>query len=50
MNATDAFRKGSVGHPPAQDLADHIVLVGLGQVGTRVLAQLRGTSRNRADR
>ncbi|MFI7090447.1 NAD-binding protein [Streptomyces lydicus] len=43
MNATDAFRKASVGHPPAADLADHIVLVGLGKIGTRVLAQLRTT-------
>lgn len=43
MNATEAFRKASVGHPPAEDLADHIVLVGLGKIGTRVLAQLRTT-------
>ncbi|MFI0789907.1 NAD-binding protein [Streptomyces lydicus] len=43
MNATDAFRKASVGHPPAEDLSDHIVLVGLGKIGTRVLAQLRTT-------
>lgn len=44
MNATEAFRKASVGHPPAEDLRDHIVLVGLGKVGTRVLAQLRTTA------
>ncbi|MFD8544629.1 potassium channel family protein [Streptomyces sp. NPDC059649] len=43
MNATDAFRKASVGHPPAEDMSDHIVLVGLGKIGTRVLAQLRTT-------
>ncbi|WP_411139238.1 NAD-binding protein [Streptomyces sp. C10] len=40
MNATDAFRTASVGHPSAEDLTDHIVLVGLGKIGTRVLAQL----------
>ncbi|MFI0712347.1 NAD-binding protein [Streptomyces inhibens] len=40
VNATEAFRAASVGQPPAADLADHIVLVGLGKVGTRVLAQL----------
>ncbi|MFI9045469.1 NAD-binding protein [Streptomyces sp. NPDC053427] len=43
MNATEAFRTASVGHPPAEDLTDHIVLVGLGKIGTRVLAQLRTT-------
>ncbi|MFD3420093.1 NAD-binding protein [Streptomyces decoyicus] len=43
MNATDAFRMASVGQPPAEDLTDHIVLVGLGKIGTRVLAQLRTT-------
>ncbi|MEU5209149.1 NAD-binding protein [Streptomyces sp. NPDC020742] len=43
MNATEAFRKASVGRPPAEDLTDHIVLVGLGKIGTRVLAQLRTT-------
>jgi len=43
MNATDAFRRASVGHPPAEGLADHIVLVGLGKIGTRVLAQLGTT-------
>ncbi|WP_328390045.1 NAD-binding protein [Streptomyces sp. NBC_00400] len=43
MNATDAFRRASVGHPPAEGLTDHIVLVGLGKIGTRVLAQLRTT-------
>ncbi|MFD4230384.1 NAD-binding protein [Streptomyces sp. NPDC058545] len=40
MNATEAFRTASVGLPPADDLTDHIVVVGLGKIGTRVLAQL----------
>lgn len=40
MNATEAFRTASVGLPPAGDLTDHIVVVGLGKIGTRVLAQL----------
>ncbi|MFD5396724.1 hypothetical protein ACFWJW_21185 [Streptomyces sp. NPDC127097] len=31
MNATDAFRRASVGHPPAEGLTDHIVLVDLGK-------------------
>ncbi|MFC9228819.1 NAD-binding protein [Streptomyces decoyicus] len=44
MNATEAFRTASVGHPPAVDLTDHIVLVDLGEIGTRVLAQLRTTA------
>ncbi|MEK2478262.1 NAD-binding protein [Streptomyces noursei] len=44
LNATGAFRQASVGHPPADDLRDHIVLVGLGKIGTRVLAQLRTTA------
>ncbi|MGY4959143.1 potassium channel family protein [Streptomyces nigrescens] len=43
MNATGAFRTASVGHPSAEDLTEHIVLVGLGKIGTRVLAQLRTT-------
>ncbi|WUV38874.1 NAD-binding protein [Streptomyces sp. NBC_01483] len=40
MNATEAFRTASAGHLPADDLTDHIVVVGLGKIGTRVLAQL----------
>jgi Trk K+ transport system NAD-binding subunit len=40
MNATEAFRTASVSNAPADDLADHIVVVGLGKIGTRVLAQL----------
>ncbi|MFF1838634.1 NAD-binding protein [Streptomyces sp. NPDC058231] len=43
MNATDAFRTASASHPPEEHLDDHIVLVGLGKVGTRVLARLRTT-------
>ncbi|MEV8016123.1 NAD(P)-binding protein [Streptomyces sp. NPDC086554] len=43
MHATEAFRTAPAGHPPAQDLSDHIVLVGLGKIGTRVLARLRTT-------
>ncbi|WP_329531971.1 NAD-binding protein [Streptomyces sp. NBC_01450] len=43
MNATEAFRTASASHPPEDDLAGHIVLVGLGKIGTRVLAQLRTT-------
>ncbi|SDM51657.1 TrkA-N domain-containing protein [Streptomyces sp. cf386] len=40
VNATEAFRSASVNHPPAGDLSDHIVIVGLGKIGSRVLAQL----------
>ncbi|MEU4096838.1 NAD-binding protein [Streptomyces sp. NPDC026673] len=43
LNATEAFRRASVGHPPHDELAGHIVLVGLGKIGTRVLAQLHTT-------
>ncbi|MGW0857660.1 NAD-binding protein [Streptomyces sp. NPDC002690] len=41
INATGAFRAASISHPPTDDLSDHIVLVGLGKVGTRVLVRLR---------
>ncbi|MCX5401977.1 NAD-binding protein [Streptomyces sp. NBC_00102] len=41
INATGAFRAASISHPPADDVSDHIVLVGLGKVGTRVLVRLR---------
>ncbi|MFD9357851.1 NAD-binding protein [Streptomyces sp. NPDC060031] len=40
MNATLAFRTASANHVPDTGLHDHIVLVGLGKIGTRVLAQL----------
>ncbi|MFF4253455.1 NAD-binding protein [Streptomyces sp. NPDC001663] len=43
MNATDAFRTASASHPPDDDVNGHIVLVGLGMVGTRVLARLHAT-------
>ncbi|MGW3144333.1 MULTISPECIES: NAD-binding protein [Streptomyces] len=43
MNATEAFRTASASHPPDDDVNGHIVLVGLGMVGTRVLARLRST-------
>ncbi|MFD4318210.1 NAD-binding protein [Streptomyces sp. NPDC058548] len=43
MNATEAFRTGSANQPPEPEIADHIVLVGLGKIGTRVLARLRTT-------
>ncbi|MFF4120963.1 potassium channel family protein [Streptomyces sp. NPDC001714] len=43
MNATEAFRTASVNHPPDEDVTGHIVLVGLGMVGTRVLDRLRTT-------
>ncbi|MCI3278729.1 NAD-binding protein [Streptomyces cylindrosporus] len=43
MNATEAFRTASANHPPDDDVSGHIVLVGLGMVGTRVLARLRAT-------
>ncbi|MEU4063106.1 NAD-binding protein [Streptomyces wedmorensis] len=46
MNATEAFRSASANHPPSEDLSDHIVLVGLGKIGTRVLARL-GTTDHR---
>ncbi|MCX4776253.1 NAD-binding protein [Streptomyces sp. NBC_01264] len=40
MNATLAFRAASANHVPDTALHDHIVLVGLGKIGTRALAQL----------
>ncbi|MGI5453008.1 NAD-binding protein [Streptomyces sp. CA-249302] len=43
MNATEAFRTASASHPPDDGVDGHIVLVGLGMVGTRVLARLRAT-------
>ncbi|MFJ9726014.1 NAD-binding protein [Streptomyces sp. NPDC101209] len=43
MNATEAFRTASASHPPDEDVNGHIVLVGLGMVGTRVLARLHST-------
>ncbi|MFD0150002.1 NAD-binding protein [Streptomyces sp. NPDC055721] len=43
MNATEAFRTGSANQPPEPEIVDHIVLVGLGKIGTRVLARLRTT-------
>ncbi|MGW5658178.1 NAD-binding protein [Streptomyces humi] len=43
MNATDAFRTASANHPPGEDVSGHIVLVGLGMVGTRALDRLRTT-------
>ncbi|MFJ3307871.1 NAD-binding protein [Streptomyces sp. NPDC086549] len=41
--ATEAFRSASATHPPDDDVNGHIVLVGLGMVGTRVLHRLRTT-------
>ncbi|MFD4868194.1 hypothetical protein [Streptomyces sp. NPDC058412] len=43
MNAGEAFRTASATHPPTGELGDHIVLVGLGKIGTRVLGRLRTT-------
>jgi Trk K+ transport system NAD-binding subunit len=43
VNATDAFRTASASHPPDDDVDGHIVLVGLGMVGTRVLDRLHAT-------
>ncbi|MGW1363833.1 NAD-binding protein [Streptomyces chartreusis] len=40
VGATEAFRTASANNPPGDDLTDHIVIVGLGKIGTRVLAQL----------
>ncbi|MBT1182706.1 potassium transporter TrkA [Streptomyces sp. CJ_13] len=40
MNATLAFRTASANHIPDAGLHDHIILVGLGKIGTRALAQL----------
>ncbi|MFJ7587485.1 NAD-binding protein [Streptomyces sp. NPDC097617] len=40
MNATLAFRTASANHAPDPGLQGHIVLIGLGRIGTRVLAQL----------
>ncbi|MFE0514855.1 NAD-binding protein [Streptomyces sp. NPDC058964] len=42
-NATEAFRTASATHPPGDDVNGHIVLVGLGMIGTRVLDRLRTT-------
>ncbi|MGW7424242.1 NAD-binding protein [Streptomyces sp. NPDC054813] len=43
MTATEAFRTASASHPPEDDVSGHIVLVGLGMVGMRVLDRLRTT-------
>lgn len=43
LNASEAFRTASATHPPTEGLGDHIVLVGLGKIGTRVLGRLRTT-------
>ncbi|WP_189959987.1 potassium channel family protein [Streptomyces alanosinicus] len=43
LNATEAFRAASASQPPDEDTIGHIVLVGLGKIGTRVLARLRTT-------
>ncbi|MEU8696019.1 NAD-binding protein [Streptomyces sp. NPDC048665] len=43
LNATEAFRAASASHPPDAETSGHIVLVGLGKIGTRVLARLRTT-------
>ncbi|MGW5056264.1 NAD-binding protein [Streptomyces sp. NPDC004096] len=43
VNATEAFRAASASHPPEDGVRGHIVLVGLGKIGTRVLARLRTT-------
>lgn len=43
LNATEAFRAASAGRLPAEDTSGHIVLVGLGKVGTRVLVRLSST-------
>lgn len=43
LNATEAFRAASASHPPDEDTTGHIVLVGLGKIGTRALARLRTT-------
>lgn len=43
LNATDAFRAASASHPPDEETTGHIVLVGLGKIGVRVLARLRTT-------
>lgn len=43
VNATEAFRTASASHPPDDDVNGHIVLVGLGMVGTRVLDRLHAT-------
>jgi uncharacterized protein YbjT (DUF2867 family) len=44
MNATEAFRTASASHPPEEGLSGHIVLVGLGKIGTRVLVRLCTTA------
>ncbi|MEE1754604.1 NAD-binding protein [Streptomyces sp. SP18CS02] len=41
LEALGAFRSASALRRPPRGLSDHVVLLGLGKIGTRVLAQLR---------
>ncbi|MEO3974849.1 NAD-binding protein [Streptomyces sp. CAU 1734] len=41
LEAFGAFRTGSTPRRPPRGLSGHVVLLGLGKIGTRVLAQLR---------
>ncbi|MER7111421.1 NAD-binding protein [Streptomyces sp. NPDC000229] len=42
LEALGAFRSASALRRPPRGLSGHVVLLGLGKIGTRVLAQLRG--------
>ncbi|WP_255949617.1 NAD(P)-binding protein [Streptomyces odontomachi] len=41
LEALGSFRSGSVARRPPRGLSDHVVLLGLGKIGTRVLVELR---------
>ena len=41
LEALGTFRSGSALRKPPRGLSDHVVLLGLGKIGTRVLARLR---------
>ncbi len=41
LEALGSFRSGAVGRRPPRGLSDHVVLLGLGKIGTRVLVELR---------
>jgi Trk K+ transport system NAD-binding subunit len=41
LEALGSFRSGAVGRRPPRGLSGHVVLLGLGKIGTRVLVELR---------
>ncbi|WP_212914863.1 NAD(P)-binding protein [Streptomyces sp. TS71-3] len=44
LEALGSFRSGSAARRPPRGLSDHVVLLGLGKIGTRVLVELRRLS------